>query len=245
MNEIIQLGPFMVKYQLIAVLLSAVIGYFLLRYKMNKLNIEPEVFSDVLAGTLFIGIVVWKFGGVFFNPSVLWTNPLSILFISGSEKTIIFAIFSSCLYLGYKLKKGNMPFYYCFDVLPFGILPFVFIYSLLVPGIGFETTLPWGKSLANSEVNYHPIGYYRAVLFAFLTFYILRLKANVGTGINFSQSSIGIGAIGLLTSFFIHQDIVLIGLSFNQLLHLILLLFGIAVFKSNKTVEKDETQFIN
>lgn len=231
MNDIINVGPFLIKYTLLVSIISGLIGYLFLILRIQKMNMDKRLITDIVLGTVMIYVIIWKFGDLLFNPSLLWESPLSILYLNGTEKTTIIAIVSSVLYLSYKIKKYEIPFYPFLDLLPYGFLPFFLVYNLAVPFYGHKTNLPWGISISSAAIKYQPINYYLAAIITCLMIFLVTKKGKIKPGMYFSRTVVTLGVSGLLLSFLANLDVKIIGLTYGQLLSIILLLFGTAMNK--------------
>lgn len=196
------------------------------------MNMNKQITTDIVLGTIIIYVVFWKFGDLLFNPSVLWTSPLSILYLNGSDKSTIIAIVFSVLYFIYKIKKHKISLYPTLDLLPFGFLPFFLVYNMAVPLYGYKTSLPWGISISNSEIKYQPINYYLVITIICLVIFLSRKKSVVNTGFFFSRTVMILGASNLLFTFLAPVDLNIIGLSYRQLISIILVLIGIVANKN-------------
>lgn len=229
MNNIISIGPFLIKYTLIVTIIGGLIGYLFLSVQIKKMNMDKRLITDIVLGALIVYLIIWKFGDLLFNPNILWTSPQSIFYLNGSEKTTTIGIVFSVLYLFYKIKRHDIGSYQFMDLLPYGVLPFLLLYNLAVPSYGNKTNLPWGISISDATVNYHPLNYYLVIITSCLLILLKMGKGNFKTGLHFSKTAIVLGATGVLLSYLAPLDIKIIGLSYGQLFSIVLLLTGFTI----------------
>ncbi|WP_191567656.1 hypothetical protein [Metabacillus idriensis] len=226
MIEIIKLGPFLIKYKLLVTVIAGVIGYLFLTLKIKKIDLDKRIITEIIIETIGLSIFLWKFGEILFDPKIIWRSPFSILYLNGNDKTFIIAIVSSILFLYYKIKKNNISIYKFLDLLPSGVLPFLFVYNLFIPVYGYKTTMLWGGSLSSTE-KYHPINLYLAAIIICFYIFTLKLKEKVGSGVTFYQTVITLGVSGLFLTFLSPQYIEFIGISTYQLFYILLLMIGV------------------
>lgn len=229
MNEIFSVGPFLIKYQLLITIIGSIIGYFFLVLRINKMQMDKQLITDMVLGTVIIYVIFWRFGGLLFDPRMLLDNPISILYQSSSGMSTVIALVISAFYIIYRIKKNKISVYQFLDLLPFGILPFFLIYNLAIPLYGNKTSVPWGIAISNPEIKYHPINYYYAIIITCLMIYFMLKKDNVKNNMYFTITVNTVGVSVLLLSFLAPIDLQIIGISYAQLLSMILILIGIGI----------------
>lgn len=231
MREVINLGPFLLQYKLFILICGVIIGYLVLSFFLKyKKDMHRNQILDIYTSVAFLVFITWKFGGVLLQPKVLFTNPSLVLFSSGTQTTLLMGIVLSTFYLVFKAKRQNISFGQIVDRLLIGTLPFLFIYHLFVPSFGFPTDLPWGVSISNGTVKYHPINMYFAIIIGLLLIIIFVMKAKgIGGGNILKISAITLGVTGLMVSFLFPQTILVLNLSRLQWISIAALIAGIVV----------------
>src|SRR5690606_29825303 len=121
----------------------------------------PETLPDLLLNAFITGVLVWKLTPLLSQPELLWTKPLDLLFLQPSGVYIGIAALASALYLIIGLKRKLTAYLCLLDTLIVGITLVFLLQSLFFWEYGKETQLPWGISLADPAIRYHPIHYYQ------------------------------------------------------------------------------------
>jgi hypothetical protein len=231
MPEIIQLGPFTLNFNLLLFVAFSVVGYFIMKMRINSSPYDQLPVLDIVVHAAFIGLVVWKFSPLFFSPAILWENPFILLYMSPSVESGWLGLIVAVIYMEVKCRKIPGARLVLLDLLPFGISTMMLIYSLLFWDYGTPTALPWGISIGNPEYKYHPIHVYK-FLIAVTCLVSISYKgtSRFGTGKIFADAVI-IWGIGLfIVSLFQPASTVYLGLTFNQILYLLMIFTGFIVY---------------
>ena len=239
MDDVFKLGPFLISYKLIIIVLSSIFGYFALVIALKKIEIDRRLILDILLSSILILILAWKFGGILFNPKQILSNPLLILFITGNTATLFLGFILSTGYIFLKLYKNGVPILLFLDLISFSSLPFLLIYNLFTPMYGYPTRLPWGISLGSDNVLYHPVNFYFAIFIILISVYILREFKTIGNGILFMKASLLLGISGLVLTFISPQSNMIMGISPKQWGFAFLMTVGlVGLKKENSTSPK-------
>lgn len=101
--QVIMLGPLMLKYSLLMMIVAVAAGYWtaLTRIRHLETVTRKNVMDDLLT-TLLIGILVWKFSTIIFDFKSVIRSPLSLLYYSGGMPGVIFAVVTGFIILAYK-----------------------------------------------------------------------------------------------------------------------------------------------
>jgi hypothetical protein len=227
MPEIIQLGPFMIQSIWLLLIVSGYTGYVIMQYSLKKT--ENNVYIPILdksINALLLVFLCWKLSPLLFTPSILWTNPLSLLILPGSIYGIWIGIVIALLYLFRELRLLKMPCLFYTDLLSVGLVSIIFIYQLLGWRYGSLTAVAWGISILNPLFRYHPINIYVLLVTLPMLVWIYKNMASLGRGKIFinvmSYYMIGL----MLVSFFEVKINLMFGLSIYQMTYLCLMLFS-------------------
>lgn len=226
MSDIYKIGPFLISYKMLVIVLAGVIGYLTLLFLLKRVEINKRVVLDIVSSSIMILILTWKFGGVLFNPKQLFSNPLLILFLTGNNSTLLLGFCISAVYILYKLKNKGVPRNLFLDLISLSALPFLFIYNLLIPEYGYATRLPWGISLGSEKVAYHPTNIYFSIAIGIIMVYAFKSNRSIGNCILFIKTSLLIGISGLLLTFLEPQLNYLMGISLKQWIFLLIIVSG-------------------
>lgn len=227
MPEVIQLGPLMLKLDLLIWAVSGGAGYYVVKNRVKKAGIADTSLFDLLPTALMLVIFVWKFSPLLFSPAV-WKNPLTVLFASGSTKGLWLGLAIAGLYLS--LKSRNKPNAWVLpDVITYGVVAMLMVYSLLSWRYGASTGLPWGISIRDPAFKYHPINVYRLIVLIPLLIWLWRRPlSRIGSGKLTADVLTYLGIGMLLVSFFENRTSSLI-LSGEQMMFLVMSMCGVVL----------------
>ena len=109
--ESIHIGPIVIQKYMIVLLFAILVAYLyiaVLLYKQKELLKKVE---DHLVSTLLIWILVFKFSIILFRPSIIWTNPIGLIYFTGGTKGMYLASIVSILFfyitVKYRSKLDN------------------------------------------------------------------------------------------------------------------------------------------
>ncbi|MEK4357771.1 hypothetical protein NYE48_11985 [Paenibacillus sp. FSL M7-1455] len=108
--QVVMIGPFMLKFSLLMLAASAVLGYlapFLLARRVDPAVRKPVM--DDLTTALLIGILVWKFSFIVFDIQSVIRSPLSLLYYTGGTEGMALAAAVAFLIPAYKCLKYRRP----------------------------------------------------------------------------------------------------------------------------------------
>lgn len=108
--QVIMLGPLMLKYSLLTIIIAVAVGYLatLIRTRSLDAVIRKAVLDDLMT-VLLIGILVWKFSPLIFDFKSVIRSPLSLLYFSGGMSGTILAVWIGVLILAYKIVRHHKP----------------------------------------------------------------------------------------------------------------------------------------
>jgi hypothetical protein len=111
-----------------AVLAGYGLMYVRLKWKKNgPLNTE---LLAIISNAIFTFLIVWKFGAVISDISIIWTRPLGVLIFTGGLQETYYGIIAAAMVILYGLRKRSMSIRRLAEVLPWGILGSVLVYQL-------------------------------------------------------------------------------------------------------------------
>ncbi|MGG1552313.1 hypothetical protein [Paenibacillus ferrarius] len=107
----LQLGPFLLKTEVLILGLSALAGYIGLRIRLNRSDSDHSDqagVTDKLVNGFLMWLIIWKLSIVLFDPvSVTW-SPLALLYFDGGEKGLWLGGIASGLYVGYGIRRSRI-----------------------------------------------------------------------------------------------------------------------------------------
>ncbi|PKF89070.1 hypothetical protein CW306_06985 [Bacillus sp. BA3] len=236
MDDVINVGPFLLQYKLLIIIVSGIVGYLIIDFRFRYLkNPFRKQVTDIFSGAAFLLLFTWKFGPVLFHPTEVFQNPSLILYTNGNDKSFILGGILTILYLYIKSRKMMIALMELFDQLLIGILSSLFLYNLFNPIYGYSTNLPWGVSMADSSIKYHPINLYFAIVIGIFLFIAFKTDLKKSHGELSRKMAIILGVCGMFFSFLSPQEIISLQLSLLQWISILLIIVGI-VNKTEKEI---------
>jgi peroxiredoxin len=114
--HIIPIGPLMLNFGLVTFILSSVIAYFTVRYRLRTTNTHANI-SDKFLTALILGFFIWKFSLLLFDPITVIRYPMSLLYFNGGDKGLWLGIIISLLYVWKSSRKEEASLWVNIDVL--------------------------------------------------------------------------------------------------------------------------------
>ncbi|UVI33443.1 prolipoprotein diacylglyceryl transferase [Paenibacillus spongiae] len=215
MVDVLELGPLMIRWTWLYLITSAVIGFWVMKVVLKRKSPDNLPIIDALSSGLILAIIIWKISPAFTELSLL-NQPLSLIMYPGTPLGIQIAIAALLLYTAYAIWRSKLDWQVAMDTLAVGWLAASFVYLLSHWQYGSLTTVPWGITLPDPSLRYHPINVYILLLMIPLVWVLRRLV--FGQGRVAYYGFIGYGVIVLLISWFESKMIVSMGLSKEQII---------------------------
>lgn len=229
MPEILQFGPFMIKLDWVLIGISGMAGYFVIK-RINKGSTFGELpVLDRLMNSFMIVFFVWKFSPLLFSPSILWTNPLSLITTAGSFAGLWIGVMVATLYMIISLRRLKIPVLFLADLLALGFVTTILVYNMLGWQYGSATSLPWGISIEDPLFKYHPINVYLLVIAAPVFIQLWKQRSKIGSGSMLVSLLTYFGMGLMLISFFKPKITMLLGLSSQQIMYLLMMISGFII----------------
>lgn len=134
MDSNLQLGPFVLRIQWLVIMLSMIVGYFVIRYRLRRIaglgDLVKDRILETIEKSIVIAILTWKFSLLLFDPVRVVTNPSSLLYYSGGERGIGLAIVVVLLYYYYHSRKERISIGVYGDLLALGFLVGMVMYNV-------------------------------------------------------------------------------------------------------------------
>ncbi|GIO29353.1 MULTISPECIES: hypothetical protein [Paenibacillus] len=108
--QVVMIGPFMLKLSLLMLAAAAAAGYAVPFFLTKRL--EPDrrkPLMDDLVTALLIGILVWKFSVIVFDPHSVIRSPRSLLYFTGGTEGLILGAIIGAMIPVYKCLKYRKP----------------------------------------------------------------------------------------------------------------------------------------
>lgn len=211
-----QWGPFTVEAQWVYMAVAAAAGLGFVHFNLRRAGDRSVPVADIVLTGCLIWIAVWKWGGLLFEPALLWRQPSVLLYMRGGLTESLLGTAAAGLYGWVKIRRLKLSFLWVADRTAAGIAIGLAIYQLTHWRYGLTTDLPWGISIESPDYAYHPVNAYALVGLLPLGVRLWRNSSTAGQGTVFGELLLYGGALNMLISFFsVHMD-ALAGLSFTQ-----------------------------
>ncbi|GAB6989233.1 hypothetical protein [Paenibacillus pini] len=104
--EVIPIGPFMVKWQLLSIIITVLIGYVVTNISLKRsATVYRKLLLDDLATTLLCSILIWKCSAILFEFSSIIHEPKLVLFYTGGTNGWVLAGVYAFVMLTMKTRK--------------------------------------------------------------------------------------------------------------------------------------------
>lgn len=110
MEEVVTLGPLIIKWNWIALLLSGFMGFLFVKQGLIAAKEEKtQEILDMMGNSVLLSFGIWKVSIILFNPISVISNPMVLLYFSGGYRGWILAVISVFSYSLYQSKKQSLP----------------------------------------------------------------------------------------------------------------------------------------
>ena len=235
MPDIIQFGPFMIRYDWIVFALSMTIGYTIMRWNWKRSTWNDLPIIEPLMNAVLMILFVWKLGPIISNPSLLLTNPMIWMMFPGSNLGFQLGVFLAGIYLYLQWKKIRAPWWFVGDLMALGSIAAIFTYNLLSWKYGSLTSLPWGISIEHIKYKYHPVNVYRLLVTIPMFIWFWKNSRLLGEG-KWLLNTLIYYEMGLvIVSMFSNKTNYVFGLSAEQIIYLLGMILGVYLSTFSKT----------
>ncbi len=226
MPDILQVGPFMVRGDWVAIGISGILGIFVMSRIFRKTAFYEQPLIDKSINSMLIILFSWKLSPLLLSPSLIRTQPFAFILLPGSAIGIAIGTLISALYMDRQLRKMGISRWFYGDLLSVGGWVSMFIYSLLSPQYGTETKLPWGISIEDPSFKYHPVHAYTAILTGVMLVWRWKTREPIGSGWRTVQF-LTYYPMGLMViSLFKPKQVWIMGLSVEQIGYVLWMMAG-------------------
>ncbi|QFT89010.1 hypothetical protein FIU87_10165 [Bacillus sp. THAF10] len=106
--DAIQFGPLLIKKSYLVLLFSCLLSYLYISVLLIRNSKVLKEIEGYLTSGLLLWILIFKFSIILFRPSILWTNPYGVLFLTGGSKGIYVASIVTFGFLIWKLHQSTI-----------------------------------------------------------------------------------------------------------------------------------------
>jgi prolipoprotein diacylglyceryltransferase len=120
-----QIGPFLIKFNWLFLLAGLFFTYIILDALLKgNTQIKKNLIYNLLSTCIMIVILTYKFSFLLFRPSILWENPLGILYFNSGQKGLIFGLILAIFYLFIKFRSYSLNEWQYWKVIVYGFVTF-------------------------------------------------------------------------------------------------------------------------
>ena len=132
MPDVIEIGGLALNGMLLTALIAAFAGYGGLRlWTARARSGRSGPWGDMMVGTAAVAIVIWKFGVLFREPSILWEEPRLLLVIRGSGGEAAAGLAAAGLIWFWLARRNGIGFLPALDALAVAASGGLFAWNLL------------------------------------------------------------------------------------------------------------------
>jgi type IV secretory pathway VirB2 component (pilin) len=130
--ESFQLGPFTIRYVWLFLLTSLYLTYMVIDNLINREDSSKKsLFYNIVSNCFIIIVLTFKFSFLINRPSILWENPIGILYFTGGRMGWIVGIIIAFIYLGIQFKFNRLNEWRYWKLIVYGIVTFILSYYIV------------------------------------------------------------------------------------------------------------------
>jgi len=130
--EVIEIGGLALNGMLLTALIAALAGYGALRLWTARARASRSgPWGDLTAGAAVIAIIIWKFGVLFREPSLLWEQPRLLLVIIGSGTEAAAGLAAAGVYWIWQARRKGVGFLPALDAMAVTAAGGLLVWNLL------------------------------------------------------------------------------------------------------------------
>jgi prolipoprotein diacylglyceryltransferase len=127
-----QIGPFTIKLSWLFISSSLFFTYLVLDSLLNKYPKEKvSIFYNIVLNSLFIVFLSYKFAYILFRPSIVWENPIGMIYFTGGIRELILGLVLSSLYVISKFINHKMNQWLYWKLIVYGFVTFSAAYCIV------------------------------------------------------------------------------------------------------------------
>ncbi|GLB60795.1 hypothetical protein [Cytobacillus sp. NCCP-133] len=124
------LGPLLIKYEWVLILLAGIVSYIAISLSFSKTREFKKDFLNEITNGVLIGFFSYKFSSILFQTENVMSNPIAILYISGGTKGVILGIILAMSYVGWRIQKYTYWFKSWISGIVYGTVTFMLAFWL-------------------------------------------------------------------------------------------------------------------
>ncbi|MHA0857228.1 hypothetical protein [Paenibacillus sp. CMAA1364] len=129
--NVIQLGPFILNFQILMLIIAAFTSYLAVKYRIGQLDVD-RIIIDKYVNAFILTIIIWKMSIIIFDPISVIEQPISLLYFNGGDKGLWLGLLTACIYLYIRSRKDGTSLMMNLDVLSIAWITGSSMYHLLI-----------------------------------------------------------------------------------------------------------------
>lgn len=127
-----QLGPLTVRYVWLFLLTALFFAYIIIDVGIKKVpDDKRKLLYNILSNSFMIILVCYKFSYILYRPSIIWENPIGIIYFTGGWKGLILGGIIALFYLYRQFKMHHLNQWRYWKLIVYGFVTFVVIYYVV------------------------------------------------------------------------------------------------------------------
>lgn len=237
--NVIQIGSLTINGDLLASFASFLIAALIISLRVRMDKEVNRRYADWAYGVAFICMLNAKLGFLWDAPSILWEQPRTLLFLSGtSTNGNVLLVLGLIVWTTIYMRRNGLSYPVLSDLLAYGLLAFLAAYGWLyalqdgaAPGY---TALPMPSGI--SPRGLPPV----ESMIALLWLAGIWMRRRPAGGLSDAQwTFVPVGAVGMLASFVKTHETIWMGLAPEQWLCVVLLAAGYLVVRHREKTGMD------
>lgn len=181
--ELLQIGPFALHRQMLALLVSALAGFGMAWLAIRRTPWKQAPLADTLLNGFLIGFFVWKLFPALLDVSLLWPNPLKALMVTGGAMAAFAGLLTGVVYVVVASIRRGVTLRALTDAAAYGGAAFLLVQAVAGGwSYGALTRLPWGIVLTDPSLRYHPLNVYEGLVGLVVLLVVVFGRMKVGEG---------------------------------------------------------------
>lgn len=130
MQDVIQLGRFLIKIQWLVLAFSGIIGYIIILLRLRKFKDIRKTVNQTIIDLIIIAALVWRFSLIFVDPLKVLNNPLTVFYFSGGTYGFLLSLAAAAAYLIFRSIRQGISILLYVDFMITGFLAGTVIYNV-------------------------------------------------------------------------------------------------------------------
>ncbi|MFF2481244.1 hypothetical protein [Paenibacillus sp. NPDC058071] len=129
MQEVIVMGPLIIKVNWIYIAISVLAAYVLMKHRLlEKDEIGNRIMDDLVHAGI-MALIIWKFSLILFNPVDVIKNPYALLYFTGGDRGVWLSVICALGFIYYQSRKQRLAITMYAEAAAVGFVAYYAVYS--------------------------------------------------------------------------------------------------------------------